>query len=36
VGIRIEDNILITSDGHQNLTSHAPKTVEQIEAVMAS
>jgi Xaa-Pro aminopeptidase len=30
-GIRIEDDILITQDGHENLTKLAPKTVDDIE-----
>jgi len=36
IGIRIEDNILIRKEGHENLTSSAPKTVDDIEAVMAA
>jgi Xaa-Pro aminopeptidase len=34
VGIRIEDNLLITQSGHENLTLAAPKTISDIEAVM--
>jgi Xaa-Pro aminopeptidase len=34
LGIRIEDNILITEDGHVNLTRAIPKEVDEIEAVM--
>ncbi len=33
-GIRIEDNILVTGDGHENYTAAAPKTVTDIEAIM--
>ncbi|OXV07276.1 hypothetical protein Egran_04961 [Elaphomyces granulatus] len=33
-GVRIEDNIHVTSDGYENLTS-APKTVEEIESLVA-
>ncbi|KAL2842958.1 putative Xaa-Pro aminopeptidase pepP [Aspergillus pseudoustus] len=33
-GVRIEDNIHITKDGHDNLTT-APKTVEEVEAFAA-
>lgn len=33
-GVRIEDNIHVTSDGYENLTS-APKTVEEIENLVA-
>lgn len=35
IGIRIEDNILITAQGHEVLTASAPKTVADIEALMA-
>jgi Xaa-Pro aminopeptidase len=35
-GIRIEDNVLITKSGHEVLTAQAPKTVEEIESVMAA
>lgn len=35
IGIRIEDDILITEDGNINLSAHIPKTVEAIEAMMA-
>jgi Xaa-Pro aminopeptidase len=34
LGIRIEDNILITEDGYVNLTRAIPKEVDEIEAVM--
>jgi Xaa-Pro dipeptidase len=35
-GVRIEDNLLITKDGFDNLTpARLPKTVEEIEAVTA-
>jgi Xaa-Pro aminopeptidase len=32
IGIRIEDDILVTADGHENLTSSVPKTVAEVEA----
>ena len=34
IGIRIEDDILITEDGAIDLSADIPKTVEQIEAIM--
>ncbi|MBX7219887.1 MAG: aminopeptidase P N-terminal domain-containing protein [Blastocatellia bacterium] len=34
IGIRIEDDILVTADGNHNLTAGTPKTVEEIEAWM--
>ncbi len=34
IGIRIEDDILVTREGHEVLTADAPKTVEAIEALM--
>ena len=34
IGIRIEDNLLVTEDGHENLTISVPKTISDIEAVM--
>lgn len=35
IGVRIEDNILITETGFENLTESTPKTIEQIESLMA-
>jgi len=35
IGIRIEDNIAVTATGFENLTVNAPKTIVDIEAVMA-
>ncbi len=34
IGIRIEDNILVTEAGYENLSVNAPKTVSDIEAIM--
>lgn len=35
IGIRIEDNILITSNGYEVLTSDVPKEINDIESIMA-
>ncbi|RKZ39510.1 MAG: Xaa-Pro aminopeptidase [Gammaproteobacteria bacterium] len=35
IGIRIEDDILVTKGGHEVLTADLPKTVAEIEAFMA-
>jgi len=35
IGIRIEDDLLVTADGYENLSSSILKTVEEIEAFMA-
>ena len=34
IGIRIEDDLIITEDGFENMTESVPKTVEEIEAWM--
>lgn len=36
IGVRIEDVALITPEGYTLLTSRLPRTVEEIEAIMAS
>lgn len=36
IGIRIEDDILITADGNENLTASVVKSVDDIEALMAA
>ena len=35
IGIRIEDNVVITDSGHDNLTSDVVKSIEEIESLMA-
>lgn len=34
IGIRIEDDILVTSQGHENLTAELPVQVDEIEALL--
>ena len=34
IGIRIEDNIVVTEQGCENLTLHCPETIADIEALM--
>jgi Xaa-Pro aminopeptidase len=34
IGIRIEDDVVVTGDGYRILTASAPKTVEEIEALV--
>jgi Xaa-Pro aminopeptidase len=34
-GIRIEDDVLVTSDSHVNLSLSIPKAVNEIEALMS-
>lgn len=34
IGIRIEDDVLVTADGHDVLSSGAPKTIAEIETAM--
>ena len=36
LGVRIEDDILVTADGPHNLTSSCPKTVTEIEELVGS
>lgn len=35
IGVRIEDDVLVTKDGNRNLTSKVPKEAEEIEELMA-
>ena len=34
IGVRIEDDVLVTSKGHEILSQNAPKTIDDIEALM--
>ena len=34
IGIRIEDDVLVTQDGHEILTREVPKTIAEIETLM--
>ena len=36
IGLRIEDNVLVTADGCENLSAAIPSTVEEIENLMAT
>jgi Xaa-Pro aminopeptidase len=35
IGVRIEDDVLVTEDGNVNLTAKCPKQAEEIEEIMA-
>ena len=35
IGVRIEDDFLITATGYQMLTARLPRNIEEIEAIMA-
>jgi Xaa-Pro aminopeptidase len=36
IGIRIEDDVVVTKDGYRLLTASAPKTVAEIEAIVGA
>ena len=36
IGVRIEDDVLVTKDGHDVLSKDTPKTIDEIEALMAA
>lgn len=33
IGVRIEDDVLVTPGGHENLTAHIPKKIDDVEAL---
>ena len=35
IGLRVEDNVLVTADGCENLSASIPVTIEEIESLMA-
>jgi Xaa-Pro aminopeptidase len=35
IGVRIEDNVLITDSGHDNLSAGTPKTIDEVETTIA-
>ena len=35
IGVRIEDDVLVTKDGYQLLTARLPRTTDEIEKIMA-
>jgi Xaa-Pro aminopeptidase len=36
MGVRIEDNIVVTETGHYNMTQRCPKEIDDIENMMAN
>jgi Xaa-Pro aminopeptidase len=36
IGVRIEDDVLATTDGHDVLSKNAPKEIEELEAIIGS
>ncbi len=35
IGVRIEDDVVVTADGHENLTAAIPKAPEELEALVS-
>ncbi len=35
IGVRIEDDLLVTSDGYENLTTAIPKSIEELEEIVS-
>ena len=36
LGVRIEDDVLVTADGAKILSAAAPRTIEEVEKILAS
>jgi Xaa-Pro aminopeptidase len=36
IGVRIEDDVLVTVDGHENLTSTCPKEIDALESICSA
>jgi Xaa-Pro aminopeptidase len=35
IGVRIEDDVLVTPEGYKQLTARLPRSVDEIEKIMA-
>lgn len=36
IGVRIEDDVLVTNEGPENLTARCPKTIEELESIIGT